>query len=92
MTKVFKLAKIAPAPKAAARYEGDGLPLLVAFCRELQQVSGDKSFCLGCCMNSGLLGVTHVTAWRRLMYLTHDKIIAKIEKGDHAHHRASRNR
>ena len=63
MTKVFELAKRAPTPQAALRYEQDGLRLLVALCRELQRASGDKPFFLACRTAGGLLGVKHVTAW-----------------------------
>ena len=92
MTKVFELAKQAATPQSALRYEQDGLRLLVALCRELQRTSGDKTFFLACRTAGDLLGVAHVTAWRWLILLTHDKIVAEVEKGDRAHRRASRYR
>jgi hypothetical protein len=92
MTKVFELAKHAQTPRAALRYEQDGLRLLVALCRELQRVSGDKPFFLACRTAGGLLGVKHVTAWRWLTLLAHDKIVDEVEKGDKLKRRASRYR
>ena len=90
MTKLFEVAKQSPTPQAALRYEQGGLRLLVALCRELQRVSGDKPFFLGCRTAGSLLGVKHVTAWRWLILLAHDKIVEEVEKGDRAHRRASR--
>jgi hypothetical protein len=92
MTKVFEMVKQAPMPRAAQRYEQGGLRLLVALCRELQRLSGDKPFFLACRTAGRLLGVKHVTAWRWLALLTHDRIVAEVEKGDRAHRRASRYR
>ena len=92
MTKLFEAAKRVPLPEAAMRYEADGLRLLVALCRELQRVSGDKPFYLACRTAGGLLGVKHVTAWRWLVLLTHDKIVEEVEKGDRLRRRASRYR
>ena len=77
-------------PQAAMRYEQDGLRLLVALCRELQRVSGDKPSFLACRTAGGLLGVKHVTAWRWLFALAQDKILSEVEKGDRARRRASR--
>jgi hypothetical protein len=90
MTKVFELAKHAQTPRAAMRYEQAGLRLLVALCRELQRVSGDKPFFLACRTAGGLLGVTHVQAWRWLYALGCDGIVAEVEKGDPKKRRASR--
>jgi hypothetical protein len=61
-------------------------------CRELQRASGDKPFFLACRTAGSLLGVKHVTAWRWMVLLTHDKIVTEVEKGDCAHRRASRYR
>jgi len=90
MTKVFELAKQATLPRAAQRYEQAGLRLLVALCRELQRLSGDKPFFLACRTAGGLLNVKHVTAWRWLYLLTQDGIVAEVEKGDRGRRLASR--
>lgn len=72
------------------RYEQVGLRLLVALCRQLQQVSGQQPFFLACRTAGDLLGVTHVQAWRWLTLLAHDRIVEEVEKGDRVHRRASR--
>ena len=92
MMKLVALAKRAPTPKVASRYEQENLRLLVALCRELQRVSGDKPFFLASYTAGDLLGVKHSTAWRWLVTLTTDGIVAEIEKGDRAYRRASRYR
>jgi hypothetical protein len=47
----------------------DGLRLLIAVCRELQRVSGEREFLLSCRTAGNLLGVNHVTAARYLFLL-----------------------
>jgi hypothetical protein len=54
------------------RYEGAGLRLLVAVCREFQRDSGGQPFFLSCHMAATLLGLGengHVKAWRWLELL-----------------------
>jgi len=99
MTKVFESAKHAPLPQVALQYEQTDLRLLIALCRELQRVSGDRPFFLACRTAADLLGLKtargetdHIKAWRWLYLLVHNKVIAEIEKGDHARRRASRYR
>jgi hypothetical protein len=92
MTAIFQRARSADPPPAALRYEHLGLRLLVALCRELQRVSGEKPFFLGCRTAGKLLGVDHVTAWRWLFLLQHHHVIHEEEKGDWRKRRASRYR
>jgi hypothetical protein len=99
MVAVLERAKAATPPRAAAQYESPGVRLLVSLCRELQRMAGDQPFFLGCRTAAGLLGLKnrngeddHVTAWRWLRLLMHDKIIEEVEKGDRAKRRASRYR
>jgi hypothetical protein len=82
MTKLFEAIKRNPLPKVAMRYEGDGLRLLVALCRQLQRQAGGAPFFLACRTAGGLLGVEHVTAWRWLFALIHDGLLVEVEKGD----------
>jgi len=90
MAQIFERAKNAPLPRAAARYQHDGLRLLTALCRELQRESGEKPFFLATRKAGELLEVDHVTAWRWLFLLVHDNVIEEVEKGDRTKRRASR--
>jgi hypothetical protein len=62
----------------------------VAVCRELQRTSGEQPFFLACRTAGQLLEVPHVTAWRWLLLLTHDKILVEVKKGSCSSRRASR--
>ena len=92
MSVIFQQAKDQEPPTAAQQYEGDGLRLLVALCRELQRASGDRPFFLGCRTAGRLLKVNHTTAWRWLFLLVHDGVLEQVEKGDRARRRATRYR
>jgi hypothetical protein len=92
MAAIFQQAKESTVPRAALRYEIDGLWLLASLCRELQRASGDKPFFLSCRTAGRLLEVDHTTAWRWLFLLAHDQIIHEVEQGDQGKRRASRYR
>ena len=95
MIAILKRAKASPPPAAAQHYESDGLRLLVALCRELQKVSGNKPFYLACRTASSLLELGengHVKAWRWLDLLVHDRVIEAVERGERGRRRATRYR
>jgi hypothetical protein len=93
---ILKRAKSLPSPAVAQNYEGDGLRLLVAICRELQIASGEKPFYLACRTAARLLGLEsengYVKAWRWLSLLVHDGVIDEVERGERGKRRASRYR
>jgi hypothetical protein len=77
------------------RYEGAGLRLLVAICREFQRDSGGQPFFLSCRMASALLDLGengHVTAWRWLELLVHDHVLEVVEPAQRGRRRAARYR
>lgn len=96
MVAILERAKHSPPPAAAQNYEGDGLRLLVALCRELQRLSGEKPFYLACRTAARLLGLDsengHVKAWRWLGLLVHNRVIDEVEPGQRGKRRASRYR
>jgi len=92
MVAILQRAKHAALPRAAERYDHDGLRLLIVLCRELQRASGDAPFFLASRTAGRLLEVGHLTAWRWLYLLQHDGVIEEVEKGDRAKRRASRYR
>lgn len=93
MIAILERAKHSPPPAVAQNYEGDGLRLLVAICRELQNASGNKPFYLACRTAAALLDLGEngfVTAWRWLSLLVHDGVIDEVERGQRGKRRASR--
>lgn len=93
MIAILERAKHSPPPAVAQNYEGDGLRLLVAICRELQNVSGNKPFYLACRTAATLLDLGengHVKAWRWLTLLVHDGVIEAVKRGERGKRRASR--
>ena len=99
MVLILERAKQSPPPKAAERYDQAELRLLVVLCRELQQAAGVEPFYLSCRTAAELLdvrnkqgGFDHVKAWRWLLLLAHDGIVAATEKGNQSKHRATRYR
>lgn len=92
MLAIFQRAKDSPLPR---RYEGKGLRLLMALCRELQRSSGDKPFFLACRTAAWLLDLGqngHMKAWRWLDLLVHDHVLEEVEKGARGKRRATRYR
>ena len=80
---IVQRAKDSPPPAVAQNYEGDGLRLLVSICREFQRESGSNPFFLSCRMAATLLGLGengHVSAWRWLELLVHDKVLENVER------------
>jgi hypothetical protein len=76
-------------------YEGAGLRLLVAICREFQRDSGGQPFFLSCHMAAMLLGLGengHVKAWRWLELLVHDDVLDVVEPPQRGKRRATRYR
>lgn len=96
MIAILERAKASPVPAVAQAYEGDGIRLLVALCRELQRASGEKPFYLACRTAARLLGLDgengHIKAWRWLRLLVHDEVIDEVEPGERGRRRASRYR
>jgi hypothetical protein len=92
---IVQRAKDSPPPAVAQNYEGDRLRLLVAICREFQRESGSSPFFLSCRMAAALLGLGengHVSAWRWLELLVHDKVLENVERGERGKRRATRYR
>jgi hypothetical protein len=71
MSVILERAQKAPLPRAAAKYEGASLRLLVCLCRELQRESGEQPFFLSC-----------RTAAELLPDCNHVKVLHEVEKGD----------
>ena len=92
MTAIFQRATEAPLPEIAKKYDIQGLRLLVALCRELQQAAGQDPFFLACRTAGKLLGVSHIQANRWLFLLAYDGIIELVERGEQSKRRASRYR
>lgn len=98
MVAIFEKAKAGPLPAVASRYESPGVRLLVALCRELQQVSGQNPFYLDCrtaarlLTAGGISDISYVTAWRWLTLLVHHHVVEVVEKGDRGRRKASRYR
>ncbi len=90
MTLIFERVKQSPMPAAASRYDSPEVQLLVALCRELQRVSGEKPFFLACRTAGKLLGVDHTTASRGLFLLRNDGLLEEVEKGTRPSRRAQR--
>jgi hypothetical protein len=93
MIAILERAKHSPPPAVAQNYEGDGLRLLIAICRELQCASGNKPFYLACRTAATLLDLGengHVKAWRWLTLLVHDGVIEAVKRGERGKRRASR--
>lgn len=92
---IAQRAKDSALPSAAENYEGDGLRLLVAICREFQHESGKQPFFLACRTAALLLGLGEngqVTAWRWLGLLVHDGVLEEVERGERGKRRATRYR
>jgi len=93
---ILQRAKELPPPAVAAQYDGDGLRLLVALCRELQRTSGARPSYLSCRTAARLLGLDsengYVKAWRWLDLLVHDHVIEIVEPGERGKRRATRYR
>lgn len=69
-------------PECATRYDTAELCNLVALCRELQRVAGDKPFFLDCRTAGRLIGVDRQTANRWLtLVLTTDEVVKRTCKG-----------
>ncbi len=77
-------------PEAALVFEQVELRQLVAFCRVLQQASGDQPFFLSCRAAGGLFGVSHVQVSRWLRMLTIEEVLRQESRGTLATHKASR--
>ena len=69
-------------------YEQESLRDLVALCRGLQGIMGDKPFWLATRTAGRVLSVDHMTAWRWLFLLEQDGWIKTVTKGDQ--HKATR--
>jgi hypothetical protein len=83
MSVILERAQKAPLPRAAAKYEGASLRLLVCLCRELQRESGEQPFFLSCRTAAELLpDCNHVKVSRWLALLRHDNVLHEVEKGD----------
>ena len=92
---IVQRAKDSPPPAVAQNYEGDGLRFLVSVCREFQRESGSNPFFLSCRMAATLLGLGengHVSAWRWLELLVHDKVLENVEPGERGKRRTTRYR
>jgi hypothetical protein len=64
-----------------ALFDGKEMRLLIALCRELQSMQGQRPFFLDCRTAGGLLGVTHKTAWKWLDALCCLQVIRKVSSG-----------
>lgn len=81
MPNVLERAKRAAPVPLAAEYESDGLRLLAALCRELQQDSGDGPFYIANREAARLLGVPTMQANRWLFLLVAEGILSVVTKG-----------
>ncbi len=77
----FQRATETPLPAAARGFEQPGLQWLVALCVELQRMSGDAPFFLGCREAGGLLNVDPAVAWRWLDLLVRLGVLEKVSTG-----------
>ena len=81
--KAWALAQKNSLPPAAFQFENPQLRLLVALCRELQIINGDKPFYLSSRTCKDLFGhASHTTAAKWLDTLCTLKILKKVKKGD----------
>ena len=78
---ILAKADAQPLPQAAKQYDAPDTRRLVALCRELQRAAGDGPFYLSCRVAAKALGITRLTAWRRLEVLKADGVIEQVEKG-----------
>lgn len=62
-------------------FDHPSLRILVAMCRELQAMRGDRPFFLSCHSVAPLFGVTHTTAWSWLETLVQLKALEKVKSG-----------
>jgi hypothetical protein len=63
------------------RFDGEGIRLLIALCRELQSIRGQQPFYLDCRTAGSLLGVTYKTAWTWLETLCVLGALKKVSSG-----------
>ena len=87
---LYQQAVEAALPEAAMAFEQVELRQFVAFCRVLQQASGDQPFYLSTRAAGGLFGVSHVQVARWLRMLTLEEILRLESRGSLATNKASR--
>ncbi len=81
MTLIVQRADESPPPQVPEGCDAPQTRRLIAICRELQRASGDDPFFLSCRTAGRLLGMDHVTAWRRLGMLEADGVLLVAKKG-----------
>ena len=81
MTLILERADKAEQTAAALGYGSPETRRLVMLCRELQRASGSGPFFLSCRTAGELLGLDHMTAWRRLQVLRLDGVIEETCRG-----------
>jgi hypothetical protein len=89
-TAFRRAAATTPPPRATELYGSGPIVLLAALCRELQRLASDGDFFLDCRTAGRLIGVDHTTAWRYLVVLCADGVLAARAKGSKATRKASR--
>lgn len=79
--RAIKQAAAEPVPAVADRYESEAVRRLVAVCRQLQIMAGDKPFFLSSRSVAKLCKSTAPTAALRLRGLCRDKVLKLVEQG-----------
>lgn len=81
MSDTFERAKGLPVPELAAHYDNPKLRLLVAWCKLLQERTGEGGFFLSVRTAGKYLDVEPMTANRWLFLLEQDRVLEVVEKG-----------
>ncbi len=81
LAAAYELAISSPIPAEAFAFEIPVIRDLVALCRQLQLIAGDKPFFLGCRPAGEVLGITHTAANRWIRLLEHEGIIVRTLTG-----------
>jgi len=68
-------------PPCASKFKVESIRKLVAFCRQLQQVNGERPFWLSCRAAASLLGVSPSTAHRGVWLLIHNNVLELVKEG-----------
>ena len=89
MAAIMEKALQLPMPKAAERYEDEGIRRLVALCKQLDREANGGTFYLSCRTAAALLGVSHMQANRWLFLLDHDEVVKQVNKGDRGKRQAA---
>ena len=89
---VLERAKQTDPPPEAERYEQREMRVLVAFCREMQRIAGDRPFFLGCRDAHKLLKVSYKTANRWLLLMERHKLLLVTKRGSPESRKANRYR